>query len=273
MDSTELAVTLHEKLHAMKPFSSAALRAMKELDSKTPSVEKVAEHIAQDVSLTVLALKIANSSFYGFYREVSNLKEVVMILGLSTLRNIIITASLMKGLAVGPNEDIRTRIWRHSLMVACICRYIAAHINEDTDQFYLNAFLHDLGHLVLNEVYPVKLAAILDHEDPASMREQLVDGLSNVEVAVMACKVWALPTDIEQHIFDVRKPRLANNRYKHSIVVAHTLATGLGYCITRHDLVSETIQHNLDALNIPAEDLEKILIDSIRDYQSIEQVI
>ena len=273
MDNTELAVVLHEKLHAMKPFSDAALKALEELDSASPSVEKVAEYIAQDVSLTILALKIANSSFYGFYREVSNLKEVVVILGLSTLRNIIVTASLMKGFAAGPNDEIRKRIWRHSLLVACICRYIASYLHEDSELFYLNAFLHDLGYLVLNEVYPKELAHILNNDDMDVVKHRQIDDLTNVDVAIMACKVWSLPTDIENHVFDVYKPLLANTLYKHALVLAHTLATGLGYCITQKEIVSETTEHNLKALNVPYDDLQEILVNSIKDYQSIEQVI
>ena len=59
-------------------------------DSDT-SVSTIATIIEKDPGLTASALKTANSSFYGFSKNINTVKQAISVLGYKTLERILIT--------------------------------------------------------------------------------------------------------------------------------------------------------------------------------------
>ena len=73
--------------------------------------------ISKDQALTARILKIVNSAMYCFQREVSILSHAISILGLDTVRSVIVAASVQSAFQIGgpAGKDLTTQLfWQHS---------------------------------------------------------------------------------------------------------------------------------------------------------------
>ena len=125
------------------------------------------EVIKTDPALSSRLLKVVNSAFYGFPGQVATVDRAIVLLGLSTVKNIAIAASISRLFtAERVSESYTARdIWRHSVAVAVLARQIYrsgfSH-QPDADEVFLSGLIHDLGLLVERQAFPEKLAQAID---------------------------------------------------------------------------------------------------------------
>jgi len=123
--------------------------------------------IKTDPALSARLLKVVNSAFYGLPGQIATIDRAIVLLGLSTVKNIAIAASIGR-LFTGEriSESFTGRdIWRHSVAVAVLTRQIYrqafAH-QPDADEAFLAGLIHDLGLLVIRQAFPEQLAQVID---------------------------------------------------------------------------------------------------------------
>ena len=110
------------------------------LQNPQTSAEEIGKAITTDQALAAKVLKLVNSAFYGFPGRISTLSHAIVILGFSTIKNIVLTASILdsfrsKGKATeGFNLEY---FWMHSIACAAAAQSIARTIgsNEKEDCF------------------------------------------------------------------------------------------------------------------------------------------
>src|SRR5437764_442296 len=66
------------------------------------SAAEVAKFISYDPGLTSKVLRMVNSAAYGFQRQISSVQHAIMILGFSTIRGLVLSASIFKLLETNP---------------------------------------------------------------------------------------------------------------------------------------------------------------------------
>ena len=125
---------------------------LKKIDDERSSASDVAKSLSKDQGLVVRVLRLANSAYYGIPRTITSVTEAVALLGFKTLRSIVLAASIypymaesQKGYALDKGE-----LWRHSLGVAYLSRYIGEKVGGiDLEEAYLAGLRH--RKIVLNE--------------------------------------------------------------------------------------------------------------------------
>jgi len=120
------------------PILPCVRDALVMLDSDDLVLENVVESISKDPMLCAKLLMMANSPFYGLPREVSNLSEVIVILGGYKVKSLIITASVDAW--KGDTDKELTKVWMHSLAVANFCQHFANKLDLDEQNAYLLGF-------------------------------------------------------------------------------------------------------------------------------------
>lgn len=162
-------------------------------DGATDS-RKIAEVLSTDSALTAMALRVANSAFYGIPRVVFNAVDAVSILGMSTISTIASVALVKQVTSLELKHDAfnLNLFFEHCLKAACIARLIAHGYNVGPNKGFTIGLLHDIGGLVL--AASGKEAYIND----------MVSGIpchfDHAPAGAYLAKVWKFPADIEQAI-------------------------------------------------------------------------
>src|SRR4029078_3635558 len=80
--------------------------------------------IKNDPALATRVLKVVNSAFYGLPGQVSEIDRAIVLLGLSAVKNIAISASIPRlfGSAKMTDKFDARDVWRHSVAVAVATR-------------------------------------------------------------------------------------------------------------------------------------------------------
>ena len=157
-------------------------------------------HIAADVSLSATLLKLVNSSYYGFYRQIKSVTQAIVVLGFLEVRNLTLTATAFNAFESIPSKYDRQQLWRHSLATAIAADRIARITGKDTDGCFEAGLLHDLGKIALDWLYPVEFRKAVAE---AGKREVLIGdverevfGMSHADVGGSLADHWNLPESV-----------------------------------------------------------------------------
>jgi HD-like signal output (HDOD) protein len=195
------------------------------------SIEKIKRLIATDPGLTTKILKVANSAFYGSQRNIQNLSQAIMMLGLNAVRNLVVATS-MKNVykRFGLAEKL---LWEQLLGSALASNLIAKHTRvSDPEDAFIGGLLHDIGKVVLNNEFPDAFAKVMEkvYNDsvPFSVAESEVFEMSQRKVGAIVVKKWGFPENLELLLRYFDDPEvLAKERYIYNLVTVIRLADAM----------------------------------------------
>jgi diguanylate cyclase (GGDEF)-like protein len=156
--------------------------------------------IGRDPGLAARVLRIANSSFYARRRNVSNLRDALVVLGINAAISLALGFSLVRSLSESRGGAERyTQFWSRSLLAAHAAqemgRRLAAGLPEDA---FLAGLVQDIGILAMDQALGEEYRALapadgrIDHDAlVAAERERF--GADHAEVGVWLLERWNLP--------------------------------------------------------------------------------
>jgi HD-like signal output (HDOD) protein len=197
--------------------------------------------VSCDPALAVKMLRIANSAYYGFKSEVTTVKQAVVLLGLMTVRSLVVGASCYDVFARAGAPDDREALWLHSIGTAVAAEGLAKSVRGVVpEEAYLAGLLHDVGVAVIAMSYPEvpRLVAAQSLDGEVSRREAEVDllGCDHAQMGMLVAQEWGLPAPIAGAI-----------GYHHSPAGA-AVAPELAACTHVSDLVASRVGFALDSL-------------------------
>jgi len=175
-------------------------------DEDAPNVNEVADLIQQDPAITVSILKIINSGYYTLRREVTNIRQAVVLLGLQQIRNLVVTMVTVNHFSDRPGARIKLAdFWDHSLSVATIAQALGPKFGmEDKGDLYLCGLLHDVGKLIIQLYYPLDMLQIVRKIDEEHIgmydAERAVLGFSHAELGQRLLKKWRFPEKFQDAV-------------------------------------------------------------------------
>ena len=136
--------------------------------AESPNLNTAKLSQALDQSLAAKVLKMANSAFYGGgrARKVNTIPHAIVIIGLETLKEIVLTASLFH--TFHDQQDIQKLqpLWQHSLEAAQIAKRLAWIFRYSSlDEAYFSGLIHDLGKLIIQQHFPQQYEEIEDQKN------------------------------------------------------------------------------------------------------------
>lgn len=170
------------------------------IDSPKTSGRQVAQVISTDQALTAKILKLANSSFYGFPREISTVQHAVVILGFETVKSLGLSVSVLQRFS-GPSDNTqfdRQGFWEHSIACGVSARLLAGKLRYRLPgEAFAAGILHDVGKLILSQYFPAEFAQVIERMRTDDIyigkAEELVLGLTHSEVGSWLAEKWNLP--------------------------------------------------------------------------------
>jgi len=175
-------------------------RLQRLLVSDNTSVEEVAEVIEQDMAMSAKVLQLVNSAFFGLYQQVDRPARAVALLGLDTIRALVLGMEVFSQMPNGNDTFAIEDLWEHSLRTADIARRIVLEEKggkEMAGHAFIAGLLHDLGKLILTSRMPNKYreALRLAEKDNISLHEaeRRVFGVGHCPVGAYLLGLWGLP--------------------------------------------------------------------------------
>lgn len=192
---------LIESIDELPPLPAVAARVMAMVEDETTSANDLARVLATDHALTAKLIRISNSAYYGFARQVSTVREAVTLLGFRQVREVAIATSLMNAFTrpATPTDAFDLDLfWGHSVAVAVAAEAVAKKTRAARPQDAFTAgILHDIGRLVLRMVRPREFAEAVDLacSGAVSLREAEIHtiGYSHEEIGRALGAKWKFP--------------------------------------------------------------------------------
>lgn len=169
--------------------------ALSELDKDEPDLKKISTHLAQDPVLTARLLRVANSAQFQLVTPVGTVIEALSILGLSHVRDMVLTAAVASAFRRIGGVDMQ-QFWRFSLNTAKLSRRLG-HLAIWKVSPYTVGLVHALGELVMHqgmseEMAKVNLVSNVFSTERAVIERDLL-GFSYGQVGAEFAKSWSLP--------------------------------------------------------------------------------
>lgn len=185
---------------AMLP--ETATRVLRMADDPYVTMSRLADVISTSPELCARILRIVNSAFYGFPGEVRSIQHATTLMGLESVRNVTIAASLTR---MFQGRQLSTKfsprdIWTHSLSVAAAARLLAVKVAPGVaDEAFLAGMLHDIGLMVELQLDRTKLATLLTLIESKGggdllRAEESTFGASHQDFGAALLTAWNLPS-------------------------------------------------------------------------------
>jgi HD-like signal output (HDOD) protein len=221
------------------------------------SAEELGRSISSDPALVSKVLKLVNSAFYGFPGRISTISQAIVILGFSTIRNVVLTTSVLKafGRSGGHNGLDLNAFWEHSLLTGAIARSLAVEREMNfIEETFISGLLHDMGRLILSQKLAGEFEKVLYVKQKTGITqlqaEQSVLKLTHGDIGGWLARKWNLPL-----------PYVEVMRCHHTPLES-----------AKQDPVTQADTTNLIYLVHAADVMAKKLVDGKPDLAAVEEI-
>ena len=230
--TSHILENIDARLRQIPPLPQVVQDAMEILDRPDVDLRLLEQTLCQDPALVTQILRVANSPFYGLTRQISSIHDACLLLGIYTVRNVVLTAGVMTQFpTTGGNYIDRQKLWEHAVGTAIAAKVIAGRCGFDPELAFTGGLLHDIGKLVLDSYFPDETLAIVQHRDQQDCllrdAEMQVLGLDHGEVGARIADRWKLPVSLQQAIKHHHTPEQSDTLIADIVHIADILCRGL----------------------------------------------
>jgi HD-like signal output (HDOD) protein len=185
----------------------------------------LAEILKLDPAISARLLRIVNSPLYGFPKQIDTISRAVSLLGTQAIIDLVTATTVGKTFAGVPIQlmDV-SKFWHRSVLCALMAGKIAKSCGiKDSERFFVEGLLRDLGHYVLYQYAPERAQSALIEAGylGASLAEveQSNIGCDFAEVGAELIRSWGMPMQIEQAVRHQLSPDEAGDFVQHASIV------------------------------------------------------
>ena len=225
----------------LPPMPKIVHKARQIMANSKSSFKEIGSVIETDPAIAVRVLRMANSAYYGLMGTVSSIQHAAVVLGFKTLSDLITVASAsnllgkeLKGYGLDSGD-----LWRHSMGVAFVSKFIATRRNPKLENDAFSAgLIHDAGKIVLdrhiNKQKEAFMAMLNGGSQSLIAAEKALLGFDHPEIAAELCKLWNIPESQAEAICYHHTPEQSQeNELAYILYLADATAirAGLGHSI------------------------------------------
>ena len=181
------------------PLQAGTYNRLMAMIRKNGSMEELARFLGRDPALAGGILATANSAFYG--NRIGSIKEALLIMGLNTVRNIVITVELFT-LFSGTKEEKEEllRLKKHAELSGAVFNGLYAELagKKVPDEISCCGLLHDIGAIVMLAKMPDQYHAARKRMESGGLRdicrlEKEECGLDHQELGALVLDLFNMP--------------------------------------------------------------------------------
>ncbi|MFA6988507.1 MAG: HDOD domain-containing protein [Candidatus Gastranaerophilaceae bacterium] len=209
-ETQKRANIIKNKVRDIPSLPEVVTKVMQLVQDPNSSAAQLSKVISHDPGLTSRVLKLVNSAYYGFPKQISSIQHAIMILGFTTIRGLVLSSSIFKIFA--PKSDSKKmldykQLWQHTLLSAIAAKNINKYLDLQQDEHIFSAaILHDIGKLILDQYDHANF--ILAYAEASNSfdfnkiinAERTYCGVSHCDIGFLVSEQWNLPLSISESI-------------------------------------------------------------------------
>lgn len=181
-----------------------AMEVNRMLQNESVSIDLLSSTIEKDQAIVLKMLKLVNSAFYGARSRVSSVSEAVIRLGFNSVRNIVVSVSVIDSLVNSgkkiPDFNLED-FWKHSIGVAMTSKYLSEKTGlQEPDDCFVGGLLHDIGLFIMAQVLPDDLSVLFQKMKQLKVSiydiEKELMPVHHTEIGAYLARKWQLPDDL-----------------------------------------------------------------------------
>ena len=200
---------LNHYIRQLPPFPATVNKVMEICRDVNTSPTDLTKVISLDPVLTGKVMQLVNSAYFGISREIISPFRAVVMLGMNTVKNLVLGATVMG--AFGTRKNFRAlnmdMFWKHSLGVGVIAKLIAQKRKIDKkllEGYFIAGLLHDIGKIPLNSKFSDEYLTIIgtpeNEPQPLFISEKQILGIDHAYVGNLIAEKWKLGEEISDTI-------------------------------------------------------------------------
>jgi len=192
-----------EEISDVPTLPHVATQLITLLDDPDVSFKRVATLIEEDPPLVAKILKLINSGYYHLAKEIRDVKQAIVYLGLDEIRNLVFAMSVYSTFYNVKRSEYfdYSQFWVHSAGTAKMAMVLSKYLKMSSySSTYIAGLLHDFGRLVLqfffSEQYQKVFQKSMEENVPLIVAERNELGLTHAQVGFWLAERWGLPESI-----------------------------------------------------------------------------
>ena len=252
-----------QKIENLPTLPLIAQKIMNLNDGSSLSIDKLTTIVERDPAIAAKILSFANSAFFGFRYQTTDLDNAIMRIGFNNFKNIAVGISVLSVLDDSNKMSDYIRLFNHSTAVSLAARFVAGHIKAGIEEdILIEGLLHDLGYLVLHRYFPDIYQNIMDaFNNGMSLldAEQNILNSSHAEIGYWLAIQWNLPDSILNTILYHHTPHLGKNAKQLALIHIADYIVTKNICSPFEKPPNYPLDPgSLDILSISDNDLKRI---------------
>ena len=200
-------------------------RVREVVDDSNSTMDDLADVLKLDPAISARLLRLVNSPVYGFPKQIDTISRAVSLLGTQAITDLVTATTVGRTFAGVPIQLMdAAKFWKRSVLCALLTGKIARSCGiKDSERFFVEGLLRDLGHYVLYQYAPQRAQSALIEAGYLDLSLAEVErsniGCDFAEVGAELLRSWGLPAQIEQAIRHQLSPSEAGDYIQHASMV------------------------------------------------------
>jgi HD-like signal output (HDOD) protein len=205
---------LFEQIHNVPQIPEVVKTLINQLNNPNADFEAIAHNVEKEQMISLKVLRLVNSAHFGLSRKINSIDEAILIVGMSTLKTLIIASGLVNSVPVIENFNIK-QFWSNSFRSATYSKWFAQQAKISIDIAYTAGLLSNLGNILIHLGAPSEANEIDQHVNHDKFRidmEKKRLGYTSQQVCAELCRRWKLADELINAIENSGEP-LASEPY------------------------------------------------------------
>ena len=276
-ESEPICEEVVRQIHDLPTLPEVVLRVTEMVNNPMTSANDLGNVIALDQVQTARFLKLVNSAYYGYPKEINKITTAIVILGFNSIKQLLLSTAVFDLFGSNPNHSgHRVALMHHTIGTAIASRTIGRHLGyPELEELFLAGLLHDIGKVVMDQYFHKEFMAIIkktSEEDITFLTaEQSLLDFDHTMVGQLLAKHWKLPSKLETIIANHHHPALSGS-FGQETAMVHladilTRAKQIG---SGGDRVMPDLEPwSWETLGLNSEMLEQILLQIEKEYPQV----
>ncbi len=227
-DPTSIVRDALKRITTLATLPEVTSRIISTVENPKSSAKELHKIVSHDPALVTRIVKVVNSAFYGLPGQISSIDRAIVMLGLNTVKNIAVAASLgqlFRGVKLCEGFTAKD-LWTHCIAVGVAARDLARQAKLPlVDEAFLAGMIHDIGILVELQTSPEQLRAVCQHVKTTAadfcQAERDTIGADHQNMGQALCEHWKFPTNCQLAAGHHHDPQAVEGSEKALVSLVH----------------------------------------------------